>query len=106
VEKMVELSNSLKKNIIQIQSNRSMDAEVIKRPKIVTEKSNDSTDELKLSSINEEPAFMKEVKRLDKEIGNLRLEMKTMFKKQEEKFDKKLNDMFHLLMEEIKKLKK
>ena len=103
---MVELSNSLKKNIIQIQSNRSMDAEVIKRPKIVTEKSNDSTDELKLSSINEEPAFMKEVKRLDKEIGNLRLEMKTMFKKQEEKFDKKLNDMFHLLMEEIKKLKK
>ena len=98
---MVELSNSLKKNIIQIQSNRSMDAEVIKRPKIVTEKSNDSTDELKLSSINEEPAFMKEVKRLDKEIGNLRLEMKTMFKKQEEKFDKKLNDMFHLLMEEI-----
>ena len=104
---MVELSNSLKKNIIQIQSNRSMDAEVIKRPKIVTEKSNDSTDELKLSSINEEPAFMKEVKRLlDKEIGNLRLEMKSMFKKQEEKFDKKLNDMFHLLMEEIKKLKK
>ena len=103
---MVELSNSLKKNIIQIQSNRSMDAEVIKRPKIVTEKSNDSTDELKLSSINEEPAFMKEVKRLDKEIGNLRLEMKTMFKKQEEKFDKKLNDMFQLLMDEIKKLKK
>ena len=103
---MVELSNSLKKNIIQIQSNRSMDAEVIKRPKIVTEKSNDSTDELKLSSINEEPAFMKEVKRLDKEIGNLRLEMKSMFKKQEEKFDKKLNDMFQLLMDEIKKLKK
>ena len=57
---------------------------------------------MKLSSINEEPAFMKEVKRLDKEIGNLRLEMKTMFKKQEEKFDKKLNDMFQLLMDEIK----
>ena len=83
-----------------------MNTEVFKRPKIVTGKSNDSTDELKISSINEEPAIMKEVKRLDKEIGNLRLEMKSMFEKQEEKFDKKLNDMFQLLMDEIKKLKK
>ena len=84
-----------------------MNTEVFKRPKIVTGKSNDSTDELKISSINEEPAIMKEVKRLlDNEIGILRLEMKSMFEKQEEKFDKKLNDMFQLLMDEIKKLKK